>query len=449
MMRPTLKPLFSGLLCLTLLLISGCTRQSGIPSSTVSPASPYSVANESEAKAASGEPEESPRPSSDSASDKIAVQSTPSATSSVPLSDEETELAYTLDGISSTTPAVLHHTQNGYSIVYDAMYYECRSQFELDSYWSDTGIYLSVSLAYNMPLDYVLDGLQLQENIETGARPVYIGRGLYPAYTLYRTTEDGLFLQFWVLECGADTMLIERAYPIEHEYADFHRAVQDAMLGTLTLDNGTVTVPDGIKAAYAAVLEDLLYRHRLPGHQSSDYDSSFGDISENRFAVCDVDGDGSPELILEFTTAPSTGMSFLIYGYDEESDTLHLQLEEFPNTQLFSNGVIEAGASHNHSYSGVFWPYTLYRYDADQDCYTEMGSVSGWDKLTCAEDFPDHADEDGDGLVYYIDAEGYAPEIPVDGGAYFIWRSFYMSGAESLQVPYLPLTEECIASLKS
>lgn len=448
-MRPTLKSLLSGLLCLTLLLASGCTQQNHVPSSTISPAPTHSAANEPEATAPSGKPAETSRPSSDPGSDKTVVQSTPSATSSIPRSDEETELAYTLDGISATTPAVLHHAQNGYSIVYDAMYYECRSQFELDSYWSDTGIYLSVGLAYNMPLDYVLDGLQLQENIEMGAQPVYIGRGLYPAYTVYRTTEDGLFLQFWVLECGADTMLIERAYPTDHEYAGFHRAVQDAMLSTLTLDGDTVTLPNGIKAAYTAVLEDLLYRHRLPDCQSIVYDSSFGDISENRFAVCDVDNDGSPELILEFTTAPSVGMSFLIYGYDEEADTLHLQLEEFPNAQLFSNGVIEAGASHNHSYSGVFWPYTLYQYDAEQDCYTMVGSVSGWDKLTCAEDFPDHIDEDGDGLVYYIDAEGYAPETPVDGGAYFVWRSFYMNRAESLQIPYLPLTEECIASLRS
>lgn len=444
MMRPTLKPLLSGLLCLTLLLAGGCARQSNALPSTASPTPSHSAANEPEANVPTDEPEEASRPSSDPVS-----QSTPSVPSSAPPSDEETELAYTLDGISANTPALLHHAQNGYSIVYDAMYYECRSQFELDSYWSDTGIYLSVSLAYNMPLDYVLDGLQLQADIEMGAQPVYIGRGLYPAYTLYRTTEDGLFLQFWVLECGSDTMLIERAYPVEHEYADFHRAVQDAMLGTLTLDSDTVTVSNGIKAAYTAVLEDLLYRHQLPDGQSSDYDSSFGDISENRFAVCDVDNDGSPELILEFTTAPSAGMRFLIYGYDEEADTLRLQLQEFPNAQLFSNGVIEVGASHNHSYSGVFWPYTLYQYDADQDCYTEVGSVSGWDKLTYAEDFPDHIDEDGDGLVYYIDAEGHDPEIPVDGGAYFVWRSFYMSGAESLQIPYLPLTEEGIASLKS
>ncbi len=226
-MRTALKYLAVGLLCLALLIPCACA-----PSQSEAPVPPAqsptgSPAPEVTAPAAPDEPSPSLEPAK---TDAPAPQPTNSGDVPAIHANEETELPYVLHGVQETIPAVLHHTHHGYSIVYDAMHYECRSQFEVDSYWSDVGLYLSVSTVYGMPLDYVLDGLQLQENIESGAQPVYIGAGLYPAYTLYHTTADGMFRQFWALDYGSDTMLIERSYPVEHEYADFHHAVQDAML---------------------------------------------------------------------------------------------------------------------------------------------------------------------------------------------------------------------------
>ena len=152
--------------------------------------------------------------------------------------------------------------------------------------------------------------------------------------------------------------------------------------------------------------------------------------------------------MIEYSTSTRVGMKFLIYNYEESTDALTLQLQCFPGVQFFNNGIIEISASHNHSYSGVFWPYALFQYDASTDSYMRMGAVSGWDKMVKEEDFPDHIDEDGDGLVYYIDDEGYDPEVPVDCAEYFAWRSFYMGAAEALYIPYLPLTDANIASLK-
>ena len=443
-MRTALKYIATGLLCLALLTPCACSTGQ-VTHQTTPPADPVETpaADPAPAVPPPTEPAEAPAPSEPAAPKE--PDPAPTATGDVPAlyRDEETELAYRLAGQDLTIPAVRHHTLHGYTIVYDAMHYECRTYHEVDSYWSAEGLYLSVSIVYGMPVDYVLDGLQLQENIEMAAELTYIGAGDYAAYTLY-TNENGLHRQFWALDYAGDTMLIEQSYPLEHEYAEFHRVIQLAMLDTLTLDHPPAAVPaaQSTLTAYAEALENLYCNRIFPDGSPADPNDSFGDISDNRFAIYDIDNDGRDELIIEYTTTIVAGQSLQVYDYEEGYGRFRLQFQTFPNVTFYDNGVIEARASHTQGTGGAFWPYDLYVYDAAEDGYTRVGSVDAWDKSVPVPGFPEEADTSGTGFVYYINGSA-----PVDYTVYHQWRSAYSGDAAELMLPYQFLTEENIAAI--
>ena len=161
------------------------------------------------------------------------------------------------------------------------------------------------------------------------------------------------------------------------------------------------------------------------------------DISADRFAVCDVNGDGKDELITQTNAAPMTGQVEAVY--DEDGNALLL---EYPLMTYYDNGYVTAGWSHNQGVAGnTLWPYTLLKYDEDAGKYVKIASVDGWDKsirdtyLSYDESvipFPDEVDKDGDGFVYYIIEEegGYAPVYgePMDYAEYALWAARCLGG---------------------
>lgn len=205
-------------------------------------------------------------------------------------------------------------------------------------------------------------------------------------------------------------------------------------------------------AAYQAALETLLNEHRFP--EDTESRTFFGDTpSGDQFAVFDVDGDGRDELILTYTDTSMAEMEIGIYGYDAEEDCLVQELAAFPMLTFYDNGVIQASWSHNQGLAGEFWPYTLYQYDKDADCYNPVGMVDAWDGTMFSEDFegnpfPEEVDVSHSGSVYYImDYGTYETDHPVDEGEYQSWREGFLQGAGELAVPYQDLTEENISNL--
>lgn len=192
------------------------------------------------------------------------------------------------------------------------------------------------------------------------------------------------------------------------------------------------------------ILREFIHQCRAEGTE---------DLSAERFAICDVNGDGRDELI---TQRNNTYMANQLERvYDEDGREL---LAQYPFMTYYDNGYVTAGWSHNQGAAGdKLWPYTLCRYDSSEGKYVQEAAVDGWDKslrdtyLSYDETiipFPENVDKDRDGFVYYIitEAGGYAPVYgePIDYADYALWAARYL-GANVIDVPYYPLTEENIS----
>lgn len=205
-------------------------------------------------------------------------------------------------------------------------------------------------------------------------------------------------------------------------------------------------------AAYRAALTNLLHGGVLPDGSASAADPA-ADLSENQFAIRDIDFDGRDELLLIYTTAPMAGQVQYICDYDGSTMLLRTQLTEYPLLTFFDNGVIRAGWSHNQGLAGAFWPYSLYQYDAAADSYPLVAMVDAWDKRFAETDpqgnpFPADIDAEGAGFVYYVMTNGiYETVAPIGQAAYDAWYQARVGGAAEIAVPYLALTEANIAAI--
>lgn len=123
--------------------------------------------------------------------------------------------------------------------------------------------------------------------------------------------------------------------------------------------------------AYFTALENLIQNHIFP--DDIDAGEPLGDMSENKFAVYDVDNDGKEELIILYSTTITAGMAGYIFAYDSEDGTLQTELHEFPSLTFYNNGIVKALWSHNQGRAGDFWLCNLYQYNPNSDSYVLVG----------------------------------------------------------------------------
>lgn len=226
-------------------------------------------------------------------------------------------------------------------------------------------------------------------------------------------------------------------------------AVTEFQTAPLTAEN------QDVRSLYAQVLKTLLDENRLPDdlNDPGDYIGTVAEreaMAENQFAVCDVDGDGREELVIQYLTANMVaGMRALIYDTDENGG-LRLQFSEFPNLTFYDNGAIQAGWSHNQGLAGDFWPYTLYIYNPESDLYRDVGSVDAWSRDFQPQNYPADTDTSNSGFVYYVYRDmgtEYGVIPPVDESEYLQWREEYLAGAAELELPWQSLAAEQIQTL--
>lgn len=219
---------------------------------------------------------------------------------------------------------------------------------------------------------------------------------------------------------------------------------QNALHSRLDLKE-VITVEDKeMKAAYIRALEKIVYECISPDGQQ------WAPTGETKFAIYDIDSDGSEELLIYHDDGYMAGMGFFIYDYDRKKDTLRLELQEFPSLTFYEDGTVEARASHNHGMAPGyvdenFWPYTLYRYNVKTDTYERLLNVDAWEKAYnetawTGETFQEKADIDGDGVLYYIMTDGeYNYDEPIDGKEYRKWRASMLGEVLEMDIPFIVL----------
>lgn len=204
--------------------------------------------------------------------------------------------------------------------------------------------------------------------------------------------------------------------------------------------------------AFGKVLWEVYQSGILPDGSELEY-QGMESAAQNSFALADVDGDGQEELLLFWGNASMAGMKGIVFGYADGA--VYTELEEFPMLTFYNNGYVKAEWSHSQGLEGEFWPYNIYRYDAENDVYQYWGGADAWDKSVGEENlngepFPSDIDVDGDGILYYLlpaDWNGQYDKYLVDGSDYENWRSAYMSDGEEIEISGRKLTEENISAL--
>lgn len=256
-----------------------------------------------------------------------------------------------------------------------------------------------------------------------------------------------------------DTALVEENVSDGADANDTENVNNEAAEKELTLQQAQ------IRHYYGGILSQITAGWQLPDGEldTSTLEDGFGKMSDNRFAVTDIDGDGREELIIQYTNACMAGMFERIYDYDPGSGELKCEFLNFPALTYYSNGIIKAEWSHNQG-RGESWPYTLYRYDAASDSYVEVGSVDSWDKALSetwyeGQPFPDELDTDGDGTLFTIweageEEDPYAYEkIKYNQADVDEWLGGYLAGApedaKEITIEYQPLESKSYADFVS
>lgn len=207
---------------------------------------------------------------------------------------------------------------------------------------------------------------------------------------------------------------------------------------------------DPVKATYRRVLEKLYKTYTLPDGTELGY-NEISDLSENQFAIYDIDQDGREELIVIWTTTYMAGMAEIIYDYNYASNGVATELIDFPAQTYYDNGVVEVLLSHNHGLAGNiddFWPYTFYQYDKGTDTYLCASEVDAWNRAYYELDydgtlFPEELDTDGDGILYRVTA-GDRDKL-MDLEEYKKWWDSVIGGAKKVEIPFVKMTEESIS----
>ena len=184
-------------------------------------------------------------------------------------------------------------------------------------------------------------------------------------------------------------------------------------------------------------VETLRTTGTLPG-----FEALVGDemSTEYRYTITDIDGDGFEELLLMQGTGVMASMDYLVL--DGQGGQLRAELEAFPSLTFYENGYVRADASHNQGLAGDFWPYALYRYDAESDSYQQVAVADAWDGRLYAQDyagnpFPKDVDVSGAGIVYYVaengdlyGQDGALAPAPMDQADFEKWEASWQgSGA--------------------
>ena len=168
------------------------------------------------------------------------------------------------------------------------------------------------------------------------------------------------------------------------------------------------------------------------------------------YAVLDIDGDEREELLIVFSSTTHTPSWVLyIYDYDRVTGAAYIEYWDSPDASFYGNGYVKKAEWNNHGRSDLddFWPYHLLIYNSEKDIYESITHVDAWQKELYEDGFPEDADKDGDGIVYYTsDIQFETPLSFMDKAEYEIWCEQYNKGtAKTIQWKEIMTLEDYVA----
>ena len=96
------------------------------------------------------------------------------------------------------------------------------------------------------------------------------------------------------------------------------------------------------------------------------------------------------------------GMYMEVWTYDEDTQSIWSMGKLNESCEFYRNGIIKNNISHNHTF-GSLWPYSLGRYDSDNQEFIWFASAYSLDReLDSSNQYSPADDADGDGIIYYF-----------------------------------------------
>lgn len=216
---------------------------------------------------------------------------------------------------------------------------------------------------------------------------------------------------------------------------------------TLSIDEEALRTAK-IRHYYGEILWQLYCISTLPNIDVEPIDYNFHEMSENHYAIFDIDCDEEEELIIEYSTASMAGCLEVVYGYNPDTESLSIEYLGTMGVQFYDNGMIIEYLSHNHTYCIDFCPYRMAQYKSENDLYQNIAYVSAWDKndanaCSVVDKFPEQYDIDGDGVLYSIsytnDISCELEDYKNDKADYDKWYESYLGGAKEIELDFKSL----------
>jgi len=220
----------------------------------------------------------------------------------------------------------------------------------------------------------------------------------------------------------------------------------------------TTTVNVAQHQEYKKALLKLLNKRIWPGTKRKE-EFLGSKMSENEFAIADVDMDGRDELIINWN--PQEGMCYLtqVLEYDVETKKWKTEGDFYPyGTEFYDNGIVFVPFSHNQGWGSTIYPYSIAKYNPKKDKFKlDIGNVSCWDKECIdqlgdyegAPQWPYDVDKEKAGVVYIIDYKEYDTKKQYSQTDYNKFLDDLVGDANLIPVKFKSLTKKNINKIVS
>ncbi|MBR1481924.1 MAG: hypothetical protein IJ598_03030 [Ruminococcus sp.] len=189
------------------------------------------------------------------------------------------------------------------------------------------------------------------------------------------------------------------------------KRVMSVLLTVLLLAGLTATVPAAeaaVTRTQAGVYYEKLRDIVMNPNRYLAYTSTEDIENYSTYAVADIDGDGSDELLVRLSNGIVVSQSLMVWKYNTDSTLTQLtSLRRIGFLcEFYKNGYAIGKPSHNQTPGDTIYPYSVYRFDIDSDTCTTVYSAYCADKnTTYLNQYHSYEDLDQDGVIYYINDE--------------------------------------------